>query len=217
MEVFYMAYNFFLIIILILLTGGQIMSDNLNLDDKKYLLKLARESIMSKLDNVPLPKIEPSQLKENLKVKTGCFVTLHKNGDLRGCIGYLEGREPLYQAVLENAQNAAFSDYRFPQVKKDEMKSIEIEITVLTQPQKLNYSGVEDLLNKLRPRIDGVILKKGYNQATFLPQVWDQLSSKEEFLMHLCMKAGLSDNEWQKGELIVLTYQAFYFDEKTVK
>ncbi|MBP7460276.1 MAG: AmmeMemoRadiSam system protein A [Candidatus Delongbacteria bacterium] len=193
------------------------IADSLGIDEKQQLLRLARQSIVNQLQDKALPAIDSHSVSPALQTKTGCFVTLHKNGELRGCIGYLEGIEPLYQAVINNAVNAAFSDPRFPPLRDHELKDIEIEITVLTPAKKLNYQGSDDLLTKLTPSVDGIIIKKGYHQATFLPQVWDQLPQKEDFLGHLCMKAGLPATEWKKGELTVLIYHAFYFDEHTMK
>ena len=83
----------------------------------------------------------------------------------------------------------------------------------MTDPKPLSYAGANDLLEKLRPNVDGVILKKGYHQSTFLPQVWEQLPKKEEFLAHLCVKAGLDGDEWRKGDLEVSTYQVQAFEE----
>ena len=88
-----------------------------------------------------------------------------------------------------------------------------IEISILTEPKSLVYTGGKDLLNKLRPGVDGVIIKKGFHQSTFLPQVWEQLPDKKEFLNHLCLKAGLSGNAWEKGDLEVSTYQVQAFEE----
>lgn len=190
------------------------MADSINSQDQQFLLKLARDTIISGVKKPGLSAEEIDNLTAILKENRGCFVTLHKNGSLRGCIGYIMPMVPLYQAVAENAYNAAFGDPRFPGVTPEEIEQLHIEISVLTIPEKLTYDGAEDLLDKLQPGEDGLIIKKNYHQSTFLPQVWDQLPSKEDFLTHLCMKAGLSGNEWQKGELEVETYKAFFFEEK---
>ena len=94
------------------------------------------------------------------------------------------------------------------------LQKIEIEISILTEPQPLKYRNSNDLLNKLRVNIDGVIIRKGQQSATFLPQVWDQLPQPKQFLSHLCMKAGLSADEWTKKPLEILTYQVQYFEEE---
>ena len=145
--------------------------------------------------------------------RRGTFVTITKGGSLRGCIGHIIPRESLLEGVKENAINAAFRDPRFNPLNKNEFKDIKIEVSILTEPKDLPYGGEKDLLAKLRPGIDGVILKKGYHQATFLPQVWEQLPKKEEFLAHLCLKAGLSPDAWRKGDLQVSTYQVQAFEE----
>jgi len=119
----------------------------------------------------------------------------------------------LIEGIKENSINAAFKDPRFHPLTKEEFDRIEIEISILTPPQELSYTDADDLLKKLRPGIDGVIIKKGFYEATFLPQVWDQLSEKEEFLSHLCLKAGLSPDSWKKEKLHVSTYQVQAFEE----
>ena len=93
------------------------------------------------------------------------------------------------------------------------MKNVKIEISILTDPKPVKFTDAEDLLEKLRPGIDGVIIKRGHYQATFLPQVWDQLPRKEDFLNHLCLKAGMDGDSWQEGDLEVFTYQVQAFEE----
>ena len=115
--------------------------------------------------------------------------------------------------VKANAINAAFRDPRFEPLSEKEWEKVKIEISILTDPKPLDYSNRRDLLEKMKPGSDGVILKKGYNKATFLPQVWEQLPEKKEFLTHLCLKAGLDGNEWEKGKLEVSTYQVQAFEE----
>jgi len=140
-------------------------------------------------------------------------VTLKIGGDLRGCIGTLTGREPLVEGVATHALNAAFHDPRFGPLTAEELNRVTIEVSVLGEPQPLRYEGAADLIAKLRPHVDGVILRKGYASATFLPQVWEQLPKPEAFLSHLCLKAGLSGDAWRKGQLEVQTYQVQYFEE----
>ncbi len=135
------------------------------------------------------------------------FVTLTINGQLRGCIGSLVPQRALIDDIVHNAKAAAFRDPRFSPLTKPEYERVHVEISLLSIPQALNYSGTADLKSKLRPDIDGVILKSGYHQATFLPQVWEQLPSFELFFAHLCQKAGLGGNCLeQKPE--IYTYQA---------
>lgn len=140
-------------------------------------------------------------------------MTLTIGKDLRGCIGSLEARESLVDGVKHNAVNAALKDPRFPALTKKELERVHIEVSVLSEPRSLAYTDADDLLHKLRPGIDGVIIRQGFAAATFLPQVWDQLPDKVEFLEHLCMKAGLSPTTWKKSGLEVQTYQVQYFEE----
>lgn len=179
------------------------------------LVKMARETIEDSL-GVRLKRDDPEDalLKEPVMgMKHGVFVTLTKRGDLRGCIGFLEGRETVKEAVRHNALNAAFNDPRFPPLKASELGDVDIEISILSDPEPLDYSGASDLLARLRPGVDGVIIRSGMHAATFLPQVWDQLPDKEEFLGHLCLKAGLRADTWKQGGLEVLVYQVQHFEE----
>lgn len=195
--------------------GGQPMEKHFTREQGMALVALARRTIQESLGEKPPadPKLEQALACEALKVKAGTFVTLTMNGQLRGCIGSLEGREPLVEGVRHNAINAAFRDPRFSGLTKKELNRVHVEVSVLTDPKPLDYTDYRDLLMKLRPGIDGVIIRQGYAGATFLPQVWEQLPDKEEFLGHLCMKAGLSPEEWKKGRLEVQTYQVQYFEE----
>ena len=129
----------------------------------------------------------------------GCFVSLTRNGQLRGCIGIILPVGPLYQAVLQNVQSAALHDSRFSPVKPEEVSQLHIEVSVLTEPKPLAFGSPEELLRKLRPNRDGVVLKIGGRGATFLPQVWEQLPTPKEFMAHLKSKAGLPANFWADG------------------
>ncbi|MCB9359107.1 AmmeMemoRadiSam system protein A [Candidatus Woesearchaeota archaeon] len=178
----------------------------LNDKEKRYLLELARKSIIeSKLDNLSPPS-------DALEEKRGVFVTLDIDGELRGCIGFIEPIMAIYEAVNDCAYSAAYRDPRFPPVDEDEIKKLHIEISILTKPEPLEYKEVNNLLGKLKGD-EGVILKKGPIHATFLPQVWEQLPDKEEFLSHLCLKASLDADEWKKGNLNFETYHVVKFEE----
>lgn len=187
------------------------------IDDKqgRALLRLARKTIEDRLgirrDDPPADPLDDALVCE----KRGVFVTLTKEGDLRGCIGYLEGRESVADAVRHNAVNAAFRDPRFSPLRASEVREVSIEVSILTEPMVLEYKNSDDLLDKLKSHVDGVIIRHGISSATFLPQVWEQLPDKEEFLSRLCLKAGLAANEWRKGELEVLTYQVQCFEEES--
>ncbi len=197
----------------------QIMTERDRLSKKQgeYLLKVARRTIEKELFGRSMPKDKYYEKIESMpdvfNEKRGTFVTLTRGGHLRGCIGHIMPQEPLLESVEDNAVSAAFRDPRFPPMTKDEWDGVKIEVSVLTDPKPLSYSDAHDLLDKLRPGIDGVIIKKGYHLATFLPQVWEQLPAKEEFLNHLCMKAGLPGDAWKKGDLEVSVYQVQAFEE----
>jgi len=186
-------------------------------DEGKYLLGVARETIKNRLDNIEESPINWKEIPKKFQERLGTFVTVTIEDSLRGCIGHIIPRESLIEGIKENAINAAFKDPRFHPLTKEEYNKIDIEISILTSPKELSYAGAEDLLKKLRPGIDGVIIKKGFYEATFLPQVWEQLTEKEEFLSHLCLKAGLSPDSWKREELHVSTYQVQAFEEKEVQ
>lgn len=181
---------------------------------RSFLLKLARESIKSRLEAKPTPQIEESQIDKELKEIRGVFVTLTINGNLKGCIGHIEPVQELYKDVIQNSMAAAFDDPRFSPLTANELKSVIIEISVLSPPQPLLYKDADDLLQKLTPGRDGVVIKKGFYRATYLPQVWEDLPDKENFLASLCQKAGMDENEWRQGELEVETYTVEMFEEE---
>lgn len=189
------------------------MPEKLNEQEKKQLLIIARKAISAAVNREPVQSIPFDSLSPNLSERGASFVTLKLNGNLRGCIGTLEAYQPLAQDVQEHAIAAALQDFRFPPVKSHELVHIEIEISHLTVPDKLEYNQPDELLTRLRPGIDGVILDDGYRKATFLPQVWEQLPDPAEFLSHLCMKMGASQNFWRNQILNVMTYQVEEFHE----
>jgi len=183
----------------------------------QVLVKLARHTIMEKLGR-NIPDSEPdmnARFRQDEKFKSHCgtFVTLKIKGQLRGCIGNLSSTETVWDGVKRNAINAAFHDPRFSAMTLKEFDQIVIEVSILTEPRPLEYRNGKDLTQKLRVNVDGVIIRKGHASATFLPQVWEQLPRPEEFLSHLCMKAGLASEAWKDPELEVLTYQVQYFEE----
>ena len=176
----------------------------LTTEDKKFLLALARKSIEYYLENWKIMP-EPESVPEIFKKKRGCIVTLQKHGELRGCIGNIGPDLSVYEAVIKNAHEAAFQDPRFPPVEKEELEELEIEISILSLPKRLDYKDADDLLAKLTHK-DGVIIEKDSLGATFLPQVWEQLPDKKNFLSQLCRKADLPRDAWQKG-MKVYTYR----------
>jgi AmmeMemoRadiSam system protein A len=188
--------------------------ENLSAAERKFLLELARKTLRSVTANGSLPEVAAKDVPPKLTEKKACFVTLTKNGALRGCIGHLTAIEPLHQAVAENARNAALRDTRFPSVQPDELDQIRIEISVLTDPQPLPFTSPDDLLSKLHPNEDGVLLHIGPRTATFLPQVWAQLPDKAEFLNHLSQKAGCESSAWRGKDVSVSIYHVECFEEE---
>jgi AmmeMemoRadiSam system protein A len=177
----------------------------LNEAERTYLLRLARQSIESCVTGIALPGLDPTNLSPILREQGASFVTLTSQGYLRGCVGALEPYQSLAEDVREHAVAAAFEDYRFPPVQEKELKEIEIEISYLSRPKPLKYDDPAQLLQLLRPNIDGVVLRDGIRRATFLPQVWEKITDAEEFLEELCMKMGAQPDLWRRKKLEVLT------------
>jgi len=184
----------------------------------QVLVKLARHTI---LDEMGQPTSGPdskaltrARQDEDFQSHGGTFVTLKIHGKLRGCIGSLTSTHTVWDGIKRNAVNAAFHDPRFGPLTPKELADTEIEVSLLTEPRPLEHRGGQDLTQKLRVNVDGVIIRQGHASATFLPQVWEQLPRPEAFLSHLCTKAGLPADAWQNPELEVLTYQVQYFEEE---
>ena len=187
---------------------------SLNEEQGQKLVKLARQTIAERLGKRSI-KVDPDYMTDSVfKEKRGTFVTLTLNKQLRGCIGNLDTTDSIVDGIERNAVNAAFRDPRFPPLKAKELDRVDIEVSILTDPQPLEYRDSKDLLSRLRVNVDGVILRKGAYSATFLPQVWEQLPQPETFLSHLCTKAGLPADTWKKGHIDILTYQVQYFEEE---
>jgi AmmeMemoRadiSam system protein A len=190
-------------------------TENYAAPERKLLLDLARRTLTFVVTNPSLSGFEfntkgmPTKLTET----KACFVTLTENGELRGCIGHILPQEPLYQAVEDNARNAAIRDPRFVPVQPGETGKIKIEISVLTEPKPLQFTSPEDLLAKLQPDKDGVVLKIDGRGATFLPQVWEQLPDKVEFLNRLSEKAGCAPGDWRGKDVSVSIYHVEAFKE----
>lgn len=181
----------------------------------QILIRLARQQIEERLGGTVSQPVTAEELEAPAFFeKRGVFVTLHKKNNLRGCIGSLAAVEGLADGIKRNALNAAFQDYRFDPLTAEELADLHIEVSILTEPQPLNYATADQLVRLLRPMVDGVILQgPGGASATFLPQVWQQLPMVEQFLGHLCRKAGLADGAWRSGTLQISTYQVQSFEE----
>ncbi len=165
-------------------------------EERGILLTLTRNSIQSGLDRGSQLGIRIEDYSERLREKRACFVTLNKHGALRGCIGHLEAVQPLAADVVENAYSAAFHDPRFPPLQISELDSLDIHISVLTPASPLPFTTERDLVDKLQPGIDGLIIHSGSRRGTFLPSVWKSLPEPREFLRHLKLKAGMTADYW---------------------
>jgi AmmeMemoRadiSam system protein A len=185
----------------------------LTLEEKRFLIRLARQTVEEVVTTGRLPGVSEASVPANLCQRKACFVTLTQGGRLRGCIGHLQPDEPLYRAVMENARSAAIHDSRFMAVDSTDLPTLDYEISILTEPRPLAFDTPRELLQVLRPGVDGVVLRLPDRSATFLPQVWEQLPEPEEFLGRLAMKAGGSPDDWRQPGTTVLTYQADAFSE----
>lgn len=192
------------------------MPEELSPIQGELLLTMAREAIAQKL-SIDWPdsgsNLSNPVERDFLTRKQGVFVTLHKKGQLRGCIGTIEPVSDIGTAVCDNARFAAFRDSRFDSLQHQEFDAIDIEVSVLSVPEPLDYDSPEQLVTRLTPYRDGVVLKKGFRKATFLPQVWEQLPSVSQFLSQLCLKAGLAGNAWETQVLEVSVYRVQSFGE----
>ena len=181
--------------------------------EKICLLQIARQALEQAVGQIKTASPVVQSSSARLQQPGASFVTLTINGNLRGCIGALEPYQPLIEDVREHAMAAALQDYRFPPVTVEELAGIRIEVSRLTKPRPLDYADAEDLLKKLQPQIDGVVIRDGFLRATFLPQVWEKIPDPVEFLEHLCSKMGASPDLWRHKHLDVLVYQVEEFRE----
>lgn len=189
------------------------LDDSLNSEERRILLAIARQALEESARGEPLSKLDLENLPPRLIELGATFVTLTINKELRGCIGALEITQPLVEDVRKHAVAAGLEDYRFPPVQPDELPEISIEISRLTASQLSECNDAEELLKRLRPGVDGVVLKEGNRRATFLPQVWDKVPEPEKFLSMLCKKMGAPPDYWRGGRVEIFTYQVEEFHE----
>lgn len=180
--------------------------------EQDQLLGFARQSIESGLAGGTALELDGENLAGNLSIQLGVFVTLTQAGTLRGCMGSSESSDPLALSVADCAFNAAFHDPRFPRMNDGEFEHTRIEISVLSKLEPLAATDRADLLNRLRPREDGLLLEDGSHRSIFLPRMWDIISDPEEFLSHLLSKAGLPGDHWSET-IRFKRYRALSFGE----
>ncbi|HEY3339162.1 MAG TPA: AmmeMemoRadiSam system protein A [Propionicimonas sp.] len=158
------------------------------------LLGLARSAIAARGASIPRTFMEPAWLARPGAV----FVTLTRNGRLRGCTGSIEPRRSLREDVIRNAAAAAFHDARFPPLPAVELPLVRIEVSLLSPTEQLSFTSREDLVLRLRPGVDGLVLSWHGHRGTFLPQVWEQVPNPDDFLSHLLHKARLPELFWDQ-------------------
>jgi AmmeMemoRadiSam system protein A len=186
--------------------------EGFNEAERQVMLRLARQALVHATANVSL-EVEAKNVPPRLRQKRACFVTLTNHGSLRGCIGNILPLKPLFQAILDNAGGAALRDPRFPPVEPHEVDDIQIEISVLTEPEPLVFASPEELLSQLQPQRDGVLLRIGAQHATFLPQVWEKVPDKIDFLNRLAQKAGHPPSRWREPDASISVYRVESFEE----
>lgn len=172
------------------------------------LVALARQAIASEFEEAEIGLPHPDWLQQRGAV----FVTLTRQGELRGCIGSLEAHRSLIDDLTANARAAAFKDPRFPPLPREEMAAIRVEVSLLSPAVPMHFISQDDALAQLKPGIDGVILEHGWHRATFLPQVWAQLPDPRQFMANLKRKAGLPIDFWA-DDLRLSRYQVEKFKE----
>lgn len=177
----------------------------------EFLVKLAKDTIKYYLDNGKI-MVKPTDYPIELDEELGVFVTLNKNHNLRGCIGYAEPIKPAIDATMEVALSAAFNDPRFNEVTEKEFDDLDFEVTVLTKPEVIEVSHYDQYFDEIEIGRDGLIIQKGYAKGLLLPQVAvENAFTKEEFLEHTCMKAGISTDSWMDASCDVFKFQGQIF------
>lgn len=179
-------------------------------EEKKFLLKIARDTLNSYAKTRSIPELPPPDtLSEGLKAKNGAFVTLHKQGELRGCIGVFEGRGPLYKTISQMTVSSGWEDPRFPPVKESELDKIDIEISVLSP-----LTTITDV-SLIEVGKHGIYITRGFYRGVLLPQVATEHKwNREEFLEATCQKAGLEPDAWKHKDTQIQIFTAEVFGER---
>jgi AmmeMemoRadiSam system protein A len=175
--------------------------------EKELLLKIVRDAIKSEFTKEEIDREKLIEENPELKNKGAVFVTLKKDNQQIGCIGSLRAYRPLLDDLISNAKASAFRDPRFPPLEEEELDTIDIEISILSPLRQIFYRDIDDLKSRIRPNIDGIILKLGSCQATFLPQVWKDIPSFDSFFSHLCKKACIDTTNCLDRYPTIFTYR----------
>jgi AmmeMemoRadiSam system protein A len=168
-------------------------------EDRQALLGVARASIRHGIEHGSPLRVDPDRFSPRLREPGACFVTLRCSGRLRGCVGSLEATRSLVEDVAQNAFASAFRDSRFQPLTQEEEAGLDVLLSILAPPEPLPCRSEAELLSKLQPGIDGLILQDGPHRATFLPSVWESLVEPKRFLAELKRKAGLTEDHWSDG------------------
>jgi AmmeMemoRadiSam system protein A len=185
---------------------------DLGADEQARLLDIARHSIVLGLDSGAALQLDVAQLEPGFRVDSAVFITLNLAGNLRGCIGSLQPSAPLAQAVANSAFNAAFRDRRFAQVEADEIEKLRIEVSVLSAMELISVDTRRALLDNLQPGVDGLLIEDQGHRSTFLPKVWEKITTADEFVGQLMLKAGLAADYWS-GTIRCYRYHSISFTE----
>nr|VFK38193.1 MAG: uncharacterized protein, PH0010 family/AmmeMemoRadiSam system protein A [Candidatus Kentron sp. SD]VFK42999.1 MAG: uncharacterized protein, PH0010 family/AmmeMemoRadiSam system protein A [Candidatus Kentron sp. SD]VFK78599.1 MAG: uncharacterized protein, PH0010 family/AmmeMemoRadiSam system protein A [Candidatus Kentron sp. SD] len=192
--------------------AGNSESGGFSAREREILLGIARDSIEHGLARGKSLSLDPATFSAPLREKRATFVTLEREGRLRGCIGSLQARYSLVEDLAENAFSAAFRDPRFSPLVRAEWEEVSVKISLLTPATPMVFASEVDLIDQLRPGVDGLILTAGPRRATFLPAVWGSLTEPAEFLRHLKIKAGLAPGDWP-SDVAVSRYGTEQIDE----
>lgn len=185
-------------------------------DDRLRLLAIAEDTIAYGLEAGRYRPVSPEDYRVRLGERAASFVTIYLHGQLRGCIGNLQASRPLIEDVAHNAYAAAFKDPRFDAVTWSEFLELQIEISVLSPLQIMQFENEANLLEQLRPGVDGVVIEVGNYRATFLPKVWEHIPAKRAFLGELKNKAGLASDFWSDS-VNIHRYTTHTFSSRELK
>ena len=175
------------------------------------LYRAAAQSIGYAVKHGKPPVVQTDSFPEALRESRATFVTLTKHGQLRGCIGTLQAHQPLIADIVENAYKAALKDPRFPPLQEGETDGLEVSISLLSPFAAMSFADEPDLLRQIRPKVDGLVIADAGRRSVFLPQVWEQIPDRNEFLARLKQKAGLKADHWSG------TFQAWHFTATSLK
>ncbi len=192
------------------------MTFHLTDNQQKELLELARQSIIHGCDHSTPLSANPDSRPAVFQTQAATFVTLQKKEELRGCIGTLQAYRSLIEDIVQNAFASAFKDHRFFPVTREELKTITIEVSVLSPQVLMDASTEQAVMDQLTPGIDGLVIHSGVHSATFLPQVWEQLPDRDNFLRQLKRKAGLHEKEWPE-DMKCFRYYCYKFSEHNLR